>query len=359
MIACSVLGSMALSLCGVLTFVADLSHVAPVDGPQADRKVLPEQDAGKLEMAWSIGGAYSGVTVGADHRTIYAIDRKKRCSVLDPSGLTIRSTLLDWNPGNARLASSLDGKETLIGFSTWSPSFSVFTADGKKLWEDGVGQGIDDVWPADLNGDGIDEIIVGYNGSTGLHVFSIEGQRLWHNAGIGNVWHVTAGDVEGLGKKAVISTSAQGKVHIFDAADGHSIRTLDPKLYGNMVRTAPAIPSSKGEVILVVGSEKAKKTMVAMSGEGKVHWRLEIGTDANSCTELIVSPDGALAALACMGDLLCVVDIAKGQIIARARDLGRISGVAWCRQPEGAGPLLLVCSENGLSAFKITTPKAP
>ena len=96
-------------------------------------------------------------------------------------------------------------------------------------------EGVDDVWAADLNGDGMDEVIIGYRGFTGLHVLDSAGHLLWKNTEMGNVSHVTAGNVDASSGPEVITTSATGKVSIFDGAGKH-LRDIDPGIYGSMVR---------------------------------------------------------------------------------------------------------------------------
>ena len=138
----------------------------------------------------------------------------------------------------ARFARMAGGSDGLFAFNPWGKSVVACSGDGTKLWEESGGDGVDDVWAADFDGDGVDEAIVGYNGGTGLHLFSPDGKRLWKRTDIGNVWHVTAGDVDGDGKPEVVTTSARGKVHIFSPLDGKPLRTLDAGLYASMVRTA-------------------------------------------------------------------------------------------------------------------------
>jgi hypothetical protein len=41
----------------------------------------------------------------------------------------------------------------------------------------------------DLDGDGVLEFVVGYNGVAGVHLFDAAGERRWRLAD-GNVWHI-------------------------------------------------------------------------------------------------------------------------------------------------------------------------
>jgi hypothetical protein len=238
-------------------------------------------------------------------------------------------------------------------------------SDGAKLWEEEGGQGVDDVWAADLNGDGLDETIIGYNGNSGLHVFSSEGKRLWKRTELGNVWHVAAGDLDGDGMVEVISTSARGKVHVFDPKDGGPRPTLDARIYANMIRIAPkrAFAGANGDVALVVGNAAGGgEAMVALQGDGKVLWTLELpGKGGAHCDSLAVAPDGTKAAVGLRGGVVCVVDLIHGKVVASAPDQGMTPMAAWASSPKDGEPLLLVATGRSVNAYRIKaggiTPK--
>jgi thiol-disulfide isomerase/thioredoxin len=326
----------------------DLPREAPRDPKVAEK-------AEGLEPAWTVSGPYTSLAAAPKGRSVYAVQRQGRCDVLDPDGNTARTFRLAGSQTLARAARLADGSEGLLGFDTWGQSLLASNGDGTKLWEESGGQGIDDVWAADLDGDGVDEVIVGYNGTTGLHVFSADGKRLWKRTDMGNVWHVTAGDLDGDGKPEVVTTSAQGKVHVFAPADGQPLRTLDAGLYANMVRTAPggSIPASKGDVVLVVGSGTSGESMAALGGDVKTQWTLKLPSDARHCDSLAVSPDGAWAAAGLRGGRVCVVDVAGGRVVAQVAGQGTTPMVAWTTRGDEKAPLLLVATGREVNAFRV------
>src|SRR5262249_19091612 len=140
------------------------------------------------------------------------------------------------------------------------------------------GQGIDDVWAVDLDGDGLDEVIVGFNGSTGLHALNGKGEVLWKVTGIGNVWHVSGGDM-GDGKRQVVTTSGAGRVHFFNA-DGSNRRDSDAGLYSNMVRVSQL--AGKPATIVTAGSNLVSSTalaLAAISVDGQKKWSLNLDSN--------------------------------------------------------------------------------
>jgi thiol-disulfide isomerase/thioredoxin len=327
-------------------------------GPKA--ALAPKTEG--LERAWSVRGPYTGLATDLKGQVIYALQNRGRCDVLDAAGKRVRSFHLEGaSPGLIRFARQAGGSAGLISFGTWGPSVLASKEDGTKLWEERGGQGIDDVWAADLDGDGIDEVIVGYNGQTGLHVFSADGKRRWKRTDLGNVWHVTAGDLDGDGKLEVVTTSARGQVHVFAAA-GQPLRTLDPGVYANMVRTAPGrhSRSSKGDVVLVIGGGvPGPMSMVSLGGDGEKHWTRELPADAQSCDSLAVSPDGNLAAVGLRGGRVCVIELQGGQILAQTTEEGLTPMVGWAAGTAGPTPWLLVATGQEINAFQIKPAAAP
>jgi hypothetical protein len=255
---------------------------------------------------------------------------------------------------NIRLA-ELDGAEPpeFLGYSVWASDLVAESSDGKKLWTMPPGNGIDDVWAANLDDDPRDEIIVGFNGRTGLHVLDADGKLRWKCEEIGNVWHVAAGDMGGDGKLEVVSTSAQGAVHVFNAADGSRIKDITVPIYANMIRTAKIDGADQPAVALVAGSADASDGLVAVDLEGNVRWQTPLPDEGTPHLEsLQVAASQPWAAAGMHGGLIYVVDAKAGQIIGHTRDQGSQPDVAWVDR-EGASPLLLVATGEAVNAFEV------
>jgi hypothetical protein len=262
----------------------------------------------------------------------------------------------------ARVARQAAGSEGLLVFGHWGPSVAVLNGDGTKLWEEVGGQGVDDVWAADLDSDGADEAIVGYNGATGLHVFLPAGKRLWERTDLGNVWNVTAGALDVDGKLEVVSTSAAGKVHVFAAKDATPLTTLDPGIYATKVRIAAgrAKLRSKGDLLFVAGADRDHQgeTLVAQGGDSKVLWTTKPLAEASACQALAVPPDGTRAALAFRGGRVCVVNVGSGRMVGQVANQGFGPWVAWAAGGNGADDLLLVTAGDAVNAFRVKPPAA-
>ncbi len=328
--------------------------VFPAAGAQA-------KDDG-LEMAWTAAGTYICVATGAKG-TIYAVQLPKnsaaqmsRCTVLDSNGKPVRTfdLSIQWE-GTVRVARRPGGEEALLTFSKYGNSVVMSKTDGTKVWEQKDVAVIEDARPVDFDGDGVDEVIVGYNNLIGLHVFTADGKRLWKRTDPVTVWHVAAGDLDGDGKLEVLTTSMQGKVHVTDAV-GKAVRDLDPGVHATMVRTAPAraMAGAKGDVVLAGGTTDRGPALTALTGDGKIHWTLSLERDGGGVASLEVSPDGRWAGMG-MFDQTCVVDIAQGKVVAHTVDYWSSRHVAWTTSDQGKAsvPLLLVTTGVGVKAFRV------
>lgn len=316
-----------------------------------------------LEQAWTLEGAWTGVASDEKKGAIYALGREGKCLELDSAGKTRREfTLLPASGSVLRLASwPGEGDRALLTFSTWGSALSAYDMVGKHLWS--YPSGIDDVWAFDLNGDKSDEVIVGYNGGTGLHVLDSKGQLLWKSAAIGNVWHVCGGDVWGEGTPQVVTTSAAGKVHVF-GSDGKQRKDIDAGCYANMVRVGKLSEKDKAAMILVAGSSLVaganQKTVIlaAFSGDGSKKWSLELPAGATPHVDSAsFAPGKSWFAVGMRGGQVHVVDVEKGEIIASVNDHGMTPEVGWATSKDAEAPLLLVATGSKLSAFRVTTTK--
>ena len=326
---------------------------------QAEAAVLKSEG---LERVWTVDGPYASVAFDPLGRSIYATQARGRCDVLDLGGKTTRTFRMEAaeQGSTARIARQVGGTNGFVAFSLWGRSVAALKADGTKLWAEVGGDGIDDVWVADLNGDGLDEVIVGYNGGTGLHVFSPEGKRLWKRTDLGNVWNVTAGDLDGDGKLEVVTTSATGKVHVFDAKDGTPMTTIKAGIYATKVRVATGRAKAplKGDLLLVAGSDSQHQceAAAAVGGDGKVLWTTKLPAAVARCKALAVSLDGTLAAFAFQGGRVCVVDVDSGRIVGQIGEQGFLPAIAWATSGGTGDNLLLVASQVAVSGFRVKPP---
>src|SRR5262249_48332879 len=152
-------------------------------------------------------------------------------------GNVVRELLLPGADGSMLRLARLrpGGDRVLLAFGVWRPQLKAYDPSGKELWAypGARSVAIDDVWAADLDGDGLDETIIGYNAGAGVDVVDNEGKLLWKSTAIGDVWHVHAGAALGDGHRQVVTSSAAGNVHVF-GRDGRQFADRDAGCYAGM-----------------------------------------------------------------------------------------------------------------------------
>jgi hypothetical protein len=316
------------------------------------------------EQVWSLEGPWTGVVSDQSTGTIYAIGRGGKCVEVDAAGKSQREFKLPDSSGSILRLATLRGEaKALLTFTVWANELRAYDISGKHLWNYPRDTGIDDVWASDLNGDGSDEVIVGYNGGTGLHVLDGKGQLLWKSTDIGNVWHVCAGDVLGDGKSQVVTTSAAGKVHVF-GIDGKKSKDLDAGCYATMVRIGRPSGKEKAATILVAGSaldfgaDQKVVILTALSGDGTKRWSLKVpGDTVPQINSAYVAPQRPWLVVGTPGGAVQVVDIEKGRVIASLKDQGMQPEMGWVKGKDAGVPLLLIATGSKLNAFRIPESK--
>jgi hypothetical protein len=323
-----------------LIVVAAFSHVTATQAP-----VVRE-----LSLAWSLQGRWSGVVGDEQSGAIYA-GGPDRIAEIDLEGQIRR----EFKPSPGRGMMLRLGKfprSTLLTFYTWAAQLTAYDLSGNRLWSYPRDTGIDDVWAGDVDGDGSDEVVVGYNGRGGVHVLDAKGQLRWKSTDIGNVWHVAVGDALGQGKPQVVTTSGKGGIHIFSGDGSARSDIATERVYANMVRVGKLRPEDGTATILVTGPDMARTntnsqgdTVTALSG-GATLWRLELPGKVHAASVASAKP---WLALGTRDGQVFVVDAVKGEMIGGVAGQGSLAEVGWVGNP----PLLLVATGDSLNAFRV------
>lgn len=137
----------------------------------------------------------------------------------------------------------------------------LFGEEGKLLWRYSGEVGVTDAAAADVDGDGIPEIAVGFIGDGGLHLVSIEGRRIWRKAD-GNVWHTEMVDTSGDGRCEILSTSGGGALTIRNG-QGDVVAERRPARYISDFNLAP---SRDGEP-MVLAPEEGAVHLISVRGD--------------------------------------------------------------------------------------------
>lgn len=314
-----------------------------------------------LTVAWSLQGRWTSVASDESAGAIYVVGHGG-VAELDFAG-QIRRRLLRRSVG-LKLRLARLPNPTLLTFSIWGADLRAHDLNGNQLWTYPRAMGIDDVWTSDLDGDQTDEVIVGFNGSTGVHVIDGKGQLRWKSTAVGDVWHVAAGDVLGEGRPQIVTTSGAG-VHIFSGDGNERDITTAGILGSHALRIQKVRAEDRVATIFVAGSKPTAPlpftnlspprrwveippatVVAAFSLDGASKWTLELPPSN------IVAADVAVArpwlALGTRSGQVYVVNAITGGILGEVGGQGAAE-VAWAGNP----PLLLVASGTELNAFNV------
>jgi hypothetical protein len=301
--------------------------------------------SGLLTAAWSLPGRWTGVATDEKTGVIHALG-DDRFAEIDVEGRIRYESQLPWKHGTRQLRLGRFPRAALVTFTRWGgKGVVVYGVRGERLWNYVAPDVPDDVWVSDVDGDKIDEVIVGYNGGSGVHVLDSQGRLRWKSTSIGNVWRVAAGDVLGLGTSQVLTVSGGRGVHIFNGVDGGGHQVIGPPPhYANVVRVRK-IREDEAPTIFAAGSDLGVSTAVALSGTGVTKWSVDFG---GSVYTAAVAPSRPWLAFGTYEGDIHVIDAVRGQVIGLVSGQGDVE-VGWAVDP----PLLLVATGKALNAFRV------
>jgi hypothetical protein len=165
--------------------------------------------SGADELA--IVGTSAAVFLGTLPDNVRAVEFQNRAG---------QAELIEWPEGEPRYLDRGGG-----GWQTGA----LIGADGRRLWQPAEEAGMDDMAAGDLDGDGIPEFVVGYNGGGGVQLLDAEGRERWRRSDA-NVWHVEILDADGDGQFEIVHSNAAGQLTL-RGADGEVLRRVEIEGY--------------------------------------------------------------------------------------------------------------------------------
>jgi hypothetical protein len=312
-----------------------------------------------VELAWtaSLGSNRLAGGIASDPKrgVVYALAPAhkasdfRRCVEISSNGDVAREFKLAKYNMTLRTARLRAGHHRdLVSFTRWVGNGLVAAdTNGNSLWTYPEGQGIDDVWPADLDNDGLDEVIVGFNGFTGLHVVDHRGKLLWKNRQLGNIDCVGAADLDGDGKLEVIASSRNIAVFKYTGERMADVG-VPAGYYANPLRSVRLSDAEASDAILLTGPSQK---FTAVRRDGTQAWEVELprgpAVDASE-----VLPGKPWLATMCAS--LLIIDTHKGRIHGRVEGIGGRAELCWLPVAGESEPLLIVSTRQAIYGLRVT-----
>jgi hypothetical protein len=225
---------------------------------------------------------------------------------------------------------------------------SVFDARGTKLWQVKAGMGVDGAHWGDLDGDGVDEMIVGMNGGGGLQAWSAEGKMLW-SLNFGNVWN-----------QAIVSATPGQPASIFATEAGGSVKVVSPS--GKLMRSLKSNGGYYAEMSAARGTGTIqilalnKSEITAFDDQGNISWTSSALADGSWRKPNFASGDldgdGVADWVFLDGSGSLVVANMKGQRISSIPERRNVESFAIAPRTNHGG-VLIVLTGHVLKAYEL------
>jgi outer membrane protein assembly factor BamB len=310
----------------------------------------------QLDVVWSINGPWSAVAANPTNGEIYAIKNRGQLWHLDRDGKQIETFSLELSgliEGSILRLANVTGDTTpeLVVASHWDKVVRVFNAKGTLLWQYAAGDSVDDIWTADLDvkqSDGFEEVLIGYNGSGGLHALNSDGTLRWKNTAVGNVWHVRVGATAPDGATEAFTPGRGPKrVCVFDAA-GAKVRDLNVIHDPTLVLLAQTDPKARP---IVITSDSPQATIAATNLDGTSLWHISLPTGRRSTVcDGLTSPDQPWFVVSLYDGRTLVYDTRTGDRLASMKARGMPASLAWIPASGDLSPLLVTATGGTLTA---------
>lgn len=273
-----ILYTVALLLGGALpTWTLATSWMQSADAQRLQASFI--EQATVLEETWTTDlGAIKDAEV---HRSQLYVWTGSSIVALTPEGESTWTVSLNLPSGGDVLhAGQLDPDslpEFVVSGRGFASSIHAFDDDGARLWShpptqkeaaEAFAPGRAHV--ADLDGDELDEIVVGSTTGNGLRVVTPSGTSAWSAPSLGVISDIATVDVARAANSPNVLVATGDTIHVY-SAEGTPLRTMTPDVNATSLTVAQG--SSSSSPILVVSHNGELPTLLALTPDGTERWR--------------------------------------------------------------------------------------
>ncbi len=267
-----------------------------------------------------------------------------------------------------------DPERELLLFGLAREEVSAHDTDGSPLWSHEAGF-MPSVAAADVDGDGLDEVVVG-RPTKGVRLLDSDGTVLWEKPDVfGGFASVGVGELTADGQvriivegrpdltrrdlRAILSRPSAliNCLTVLDAR-GERVTFYEAPVAMTHLLVAELVEMEPGPELVVWGitipGDDAR--LAALSGGGDVLWQVSLGTGLDAVPDSVSVGAGHVAAVTGEEALLVFDD--QGSLVARKAGFRRRPGLALTADASGR-PLIVVASSDGLFGYTIADDGTP
>jgi hypothetical protein len=349
----------------VRTYLQQAIDGAPAERAQeVIRRRNTEERLGRLGLpVWErrlvAPGPCMGVSVDAASGRMVILPSSNTVRVLDAAYQTVETTRLDGTVVLTIVPVRAGDRLGAVGFSVWSDQVSVVDPRDGTARNHRTPHGMNDAQPVDLDGDGVDEILLGMNGAGGISAIQIDGTPVWTNDTVGNAWSVAAGDLTDHPGIEIATAHGSVDIRVLDGA-GNPIASAPTPLEPTFVRIVPLHDRPGRAALLVAGRAGEASALSLVNLRGRHRWLREVPSFRAARTSVAVSPSGRWFAVlaqnsgsSSMDSVVIVGDMVTGALVGSAP-----ANVGWAIDwtSRAGDEVLLLATADGL--FEVTPAKA-
>lgn len=285
------------------------------------------------------GNIVATITEAGDAR-ILVLDSAKSIVELSAQGEVTGNYPLDLSEEAAvtYLRSAVDGqgRQFFAGSAPAQQQVQVFDESMKPVLTyptEGQHAGISDVWLSDLDSNGELEIVIGYWGVVGVQAVSLEGERLWANKSLEDVFSFALTGADAAGQRLLLCANRRGTLVPIDSLGNVGNEIPVEGRFPVTIRSGDLNQDGQTEFCTISPTLNGGQVVVGLNPDASEAWSYELTPGVHQqpiemLTSGVLTPDGQQAWVVAGPDGSLQFFAADGTLIDRFNYGAELTGLA-------------------------------